>query len=96
MKFVPRNDYVLIKIERIRLSRQGLAIPEQAPESRAWIVQACGPEVKNPIAAGTRVIVGPAGEAVLCSIPEEPDLILIKDKNVVVVYMAEEEKTNGL
>lgn len=80
----PRHDLVLIRLQRKRITSNGVAIPENAPESLEWFVEAVGPEV-NGLNAGDQVLVmGTVGQDIAQMLGLK-DYYLTRETNIMCV-----------
>lgn len=89
MKYRPRNDFVVLRI--INRGFVGkLAVSDRAAQGKSIVVEAIGPDVKpETIKVGDRVhAIGQMGQD-LVQLPEERDLILTRQSNVVVILEEE-------
>ena len=88
MKYFPRGDYVLCRIERVDKSEGGIVIPSVSQQGNKWRVVAFGPDVKGLNAGDEVQLIGAVGEDIV-PLPREKDLWLTKESNIVYVVAPE-------
>lgn len=88
MKYLPRNDLVLIRSES-RGKVRGLHMPDAAEEGKRLVVEAAGPDVEDLNVGDEVLAVGTPGQD-LVRIPGEGSLYLTKQANVLAVMEREE------
>ena len=89
MKYRPRGDFVIYQV-RDRGLVKGLQMPDKAAEGKERIVVALGPEVKDLELGDVILTCGQPGVD-LTMIPEEHNLYLTRQANVVLVILPDEE-----
>lgn len=82
-KLRPRNDYVVIRCERVEEVR-GVAMPEISSEGKKYVVESVGPEVDDLNPGDVVRCIGELG-ITFAPIPNFPDRIIIREENVVLV-----------
>ncbi len=83
INYKPRGDFVLFRVTK-RDKVLGIAMPQQSEQSVERTIVACGPDVKD-LNVGDKVLVcGTIGDSVV-AIPNEKDLLLTRQSNVLVV-----------
>lgn len=87
MKYRPRGDFVIYQV-RDRGLVKGLQMPDSAVEGKERIVVALGPEVKD-LELGDMVLTCGQPGMDLTKLPEEVDLYLTRQANVVLVILPE-------
>lgn len=87
MKYTPRNDFVLMRVEERTVGK--LHMPDKAQEGKATFVVACGPDVTG-LEPGDRVLaIGTPGED-LVRLPGESRLFVTRQANVICVVGEDE------
>jgi co-chaperonin GroES (HSP10) len=90
IRYRPRNNKVIIRIVDVGVSKGGVALPDQASEGKAYIVEAVGPDVDN-LEVGDRVLmVGKINED-YTFLPREKSLIIIAESNVLLIIEEEDQ-----
>lgn len=85
IKYIPRNDFVLIRIIQLDESPGGIVLPQISLEGKQYVVEAIGPKVED-LQIGDRVLmIGTAGED-YGYVPNRMDLLVIKQANIVIVF----------
>lgn len=80
----PRNDWVLIRIKNVDKNAAGIVLPQISAQSKEFVVVMCGPDV-NALEVGDKVVLSGLRDVTYFEVPAEPELILVKQENVVVV-----------
>ena len=88
----PRNEYVLIRGEKIEQLR-GVALPDGSSESTRFVVVAFGPKVEG-LKEGdeVRLVQSPRDPAISLR-PQFPDLFVVKQESVILVLERLPEET---
>lgn len=81
--WIPRNDYVLVRIEKIDPG-DGIAMPDTAIEGKRFVVAAVGPKVED-LALGDEVLMKGDMGVDCAQVPRELNLVIIQEKNVLLV-----------
>lgn len=88
MKFYPRNDLVLIRVNKVETNEAGIVMPENSIQGKEYVVEELGPKVEG-LAIGDKVfMLGQEGTDWMF-LPNHHDLLMIKQVNVMVVYKDE-------
>ena len=80
----PRNDWVLIRIRNVDKNAAGIVLPQISAQSKEFAVIAYGPDVQD-LETGDKVVLSGMRDVTYFEVPAEPELILVKQENVVVV-----------
>jgi co-chaperonin GroES (HSP10) len=84
IKYIPRNDFVLIRMVKRQVTALGVALPDKSRESTDLFIQAVGPDVTD-LEIGDQVLaIGTPGED-LVLLPREKDLVMTKQANILCV-----------
>ena len=87
MNYRPRNEFVLFR--RVdRGSVRGVAVPEASAQGKELVIEAIGPEVEDLAIGDIVLAIGTMGEDVV-PVPNEHDLYLTRQSNVVAVVQRE-------
>lgn len=78
----PRNDFVVIKAEKVGLVR-GLEMPQTSAESERYVVQAVGPKVEGLQPGDVVLVIGEKGLN-WSMIPRERDLFVTREENIIM------------
>ena len=87
MKYRPRGDFVIYKVVDKGQVR-GIAMPDAAAEGKQRVVVAKGPKVENLEVGDIILTCGQPGVD-LTRLPEEHDLFITREANVVLVIVDE-------
>jgi hypothetical protein len=79
----PRNDFVIIRMERVEQVR-GVVMPEISAEGKRYVVEAVGPKVED-LSVGDAVRCKGQPGVDFAEIPNYPDRIIIREQNVLLV-----------
>lgn len=79
----PRNDFVLVREERVEEVR-GVAMPEVSAEGKRYVVVAMGKDVKE-LSVGESVILNGQLNVHWSYVPRHPDLIIVRQECVILV-----------
>jgi hypothetical protein len=90
MRYIPRNDFVLFRLVDKGIVR-GIVVPQISAQGKERIVEAIGPDVKDLHVGDKVYVIGSMNED-LVSLPNEPDLYLTKQSNVVVIVQEDDLK----
>jgi len=82
--YTPRNDWVLVRIVTIDKNARGIVLPGISAQSKEFHVVEIGAAVEN-LKAGDKVVLSGLRDVTYFEIPADPELILVKQENVVVV-----------
>jgi hypothetical protein len=85
----PRHNLVLIRLQRKHITRKGVAIPENAPESLEWFVEAFGPEVIGLNKGDQVLVMGEVGQDIAAMMGVK-DYYLTRETNIMCVVKAVE------
>lgn len=89
MKYAPRNDFVLFRL--IDKGRVGsIMTPQKSAQGKERIIVAVGPDVKDIKPGDSVFVIGVVGQDVVI-LPNEIDLYLTRQANVVLVVNVEDE-----
>ena len=84
-KFVPRNDYVLVRKVMLGETPSGIAVADGTIEGMEYRVVAVGPKVKGLLEDDRVLMIGTIGQDI-AYLPNSRDLMLTKETNVALVY----------
>lgn len=85
----PRGDYVLIRVVEQGKTKSGIHIPQQSVQGKQFFVEAFGPLIKD-LAIGDRVqMVTYQGKGDFFPLPNDKDLLIIKQEYIALVYPKE-------
>lgn len=84
MKYIPRNDIVLLRKQKITARDSGLVMPDQADEGWAVFVEAVGPKVKE-LKPGDRVMALASEAGGMARVHGERDLWITREDNIMLV-----------
>lgn len=84
IKYRPRNELVLIRIETVDTNKAGIALPQQSLESRKYIVEAKGPKVED-LEVGDKVLMNGEQGQDWNYMPGCNDLLITHQLNVSLV-----------
>lgn len=88
----PRNDFVLVRVKKA--TERGLMMPDQAAQGKRYVVEAIGPEVED-LAVGEMVLmIGTEGEN-WGYLPNDHDLIIIKQASIALITGREGDESDG-
>ena len=90
-EYLPRNDFVILRLEILSENKQGLAIPSKSDEAHKWSIHAVGPDVKDLNPGDVVQAMGTQGED-LARLPREKDLWITKQANILLVVRETEEE----
>lgn len=82
-QYIPREDFVLFRMTRQDTVR-GLVMPQVSQQGLVRIVVAKGPNVKDLDTGDEVLVCGQVGSDVI-ALPNEPDLYLTRQANVLVI-----------
>lgn len=88
MKYHPRNDFVLYRMVDKGTVR-GIHVPQQAAQGKEMTIVAVGPDVVGIKPGDVVMAIGAYGQD-LIALPNEKDLLLTKQANIVLVVEKEE------
>ena len=80
----PRGEYVLLKFTRAGQTPSGIAVPDKATEGHTWHVLAVGPKVDD-LEPDQRVLVMGSIGADIAVVPNEKDVYITKQQNVLLI-----------
>lgn len=83
-KYVPRNDFVILRLVDGNASKGGVALPETSREGHKWYVVAFGPNVSGMEVGDRVLVIGTLGQDVIL-LPAERKLFTTKEANVLLV-----------
>lgn len=86
--YVPRNDFVLLRVVKTKPPIGELHFPDGSSESKKMIVVAVGPAVRDSVSrleAGDEVLALGNMNVNYFEVPHARDLIVIKQEHVVLV-----------
>ena len=92
MKYLPRNDFVLVKKTVWGQTPSGIAVSQFSTEGVEYRVLAKGPKVEK-LEIGDKVLFlgGPDdGNGAYVRVPNEKDLLLMKEGNIILVLEDDE------
>lgn len=83
IRYRPRNDFVLFRfIDRGQV--RGIITPDKSAQGKERIVMAMGPDVVDLKIGDKVMVIGSPGQDVI-AMPEDKDIYLTKQANVVLV-----------
>ena len=88
MKYVPRNDYVVIRLRQKPIT-DGIVYPSNSPESKEYVVHAVGPDVEY-LEVGDIVQVIGQYKVDWDFLPGVQDLFVTKEQFIPIVYQMED------
>ena len=84
MKWHPRNDFVLIRIDKVVKAEDELAFSDHAIQGKEFVVEAMGPLVEGLEIGDKVMMLGNLG-ATFFELPNDRNRIAIKQEHVVLV-----------
>lgn len=89
MKYRPRNDLVLVRIQFLATDpATGVALPERSAEAAQFVVEETGPAVTD-LKKGDLVEMRTSKVEEFSRLPRATDLFVTGQENVALVYEAE-------
>lgn len=88
-KYIPRNDFVLIRIVEVDKSEGGVVLPSMSQQSKSYRVVAFGPKVTDLKVGDEVQMMGAVGEDIAL-LPREKGLCVTKEQNIIYVIQPEE------
>lgn len=83
----PRNDLVLVKVVKVGTSESCIPVPETSSEGERYYVAALGPDVKEGLNIGDRILFGGTpGGGEWTHVPGHRDLVMMRQENILLVY----------
>jgi hypothetical protein len=86
-KYQPRNDFVVFQ-QRNKGTLRGVAIPDRAAEGKELVVVAVGPMVEDLEVGDLVLVIGQVGQETV-ALPNERDLYMTRETNVVLIFRPE-------
>ncbi len=87
--YIPRGEYVLLRLELADVSKGGVALPERSGEAHRWIVKEVGDEVED-LRPGMRVqLMGEVGQDI-ARVPGDEKLYITKQSNILLIVKEEQ------
>lgn len=81
-RYVPRNNFVIVRLINIGRTRDGIIIPDVAKEGKELRVVAVGPKVES-LKEGDSVLMSQHADTF--PLPNESDLFAVKEETIAVV-----------
>jgi hypothetical protein len=89
--YTPRNDFVLVRLDKIDVNRAGIAIPQRSAQSMKFFVVATGPDVKNLEVGDRIIIVAKENEGDYYPLPNDNSLFAIRERFVAFTVQEKPE-----
>lgn len=84
MKWLPRNDIVLIRVVKVERLPDQISFPDNSIQGKQFVVEAIGPAVKD-LSPGDVVMMLGAPNVHYYEVPNSNDLLVIKQEHIVIV-----------